>query len=428
MAIAIWKCGAACAISLACISTAQAERANFYTIIGPDGQMIVIDRNAVSEQPKTASGDQPAKRRWSLFGKKSNDEKSVGAAVDSTAPSVTAPAQTAKNTSVTPPARVQVQPNLVNLPRVDPPFESQSSGSGKPATPDTVGQNNTVPSKREADSSLGNSTSIPKNGNNDNKVKQSVTPATAPTVSQPVNNTNQTAAVQSGQDKDRNGNPVTVIDGEQYIDSEYLEQREFNLEGKKRFYNLPDGLGGREIIEREKGVDMTVFRKQTIDQPTQVVTLAKNYQRMPQAQVVELTGIQCFTPKQLEKAKSMSANEAVNFWPRPGFEPKFDFVLAKLEQPINDIQVLSYANTSNNPRFYWPLPIFLDEKGCVIEGVNSFYQDTIAPTVTMHQALQGYLHLPSATKYILLTPLETAADLSETQLTNKGQVRLTPIR
>jgi hypothetical protein len=46
----------------------------------------------------------------------------------------------------------------------------------------------------------------------------------------------------------------------------------------------------------------------------------------------------------------------------------------------------------------------------------------------MHQALQGYLHLPSATKYILLTPLETAADLSETQLTNKGQVRLTPIR
>lgn len=121
MAIAIWKCGAACAISLACISTAQAERANFYTIIGPDGQMIVIDRNAVSEQPKTASGDQPAKRRWSLFGKKSNDEKSVGAAVDSTAPRVTAPVQTAKNSSVTPPARVHVQPNLVNLPRVDPP-------------------------------------------------------------------------------------------------------------------------------------------------------------------------------------------------------------------------------------------------------------------------------------------------------------------
>lgn len=428
MAIAIWKCGAACAISLACISTAQAERANFYTIIGPDGQMIVIDRNAASEQPKMASGDQPAKRRWSLFGKKSNGEKSVGAAVDSAAPSVTVPVQTAKNSSVTPPSRVQVQPNLVNLPRVDPPFESQLSNSGKPATPDTVGQNNTVPSKREADSSLGNSTSITQNGNNDNKVKQFVTPITVPTVRQPLNNTNQTAAVQSGQDKDRNGNPVTVIDGEQYIDSEYLEQREFNLEGKKRFYNLPDGLGGREIIEREKGVDMTVFRKQTIDQPTQVVTLAKNYQRMPQAQVVELTGIQCFTPKQLEKAKPMSANEAVNFWPRPGFEPKFDFVLAKLEQPINDIQLLSYANTSNNPRFYWPLPIFLDEKGCVIEGVNSFYQDTIAPTVTMHQALQGYLHLPPATKYILLTPLETAADLSETQLTNKGQVRLTPIR
>lgn len=396
MAIAIWKCGAACAISLACISTAQAERANFYTIIGPDGQMIVIDRNAASEQPAPASGNQPAKRRWSLFGKKSLDQKS--AAVESAQPAVNAPAQ-----------------SPITVVRNQPPTSA------------TTVQRPTVSREPKTNSGLDNPSSAGQN-NEQSKLLSRPTAIQSAVNQQPAPNTHQPTSVQSAPDKDRNGNPVTVIDGQQYIESEYLEQREFNLEGKKRFYNLPDGLGGREVIEREKGVDMTVFRKQSVDRPTQVVTLAKNYQRMPQAQVVELTGIQCFTPKQLEKAKSMSANEAVNFWPRPGFEPKFDFVLAKLEQPINDIQLLSYANTSNNPRFYWPLPIFLDDKGCVIEGVNSFYQDTIAPTVTMHQALQGYLHLPPATKYILLTPLETAADLSETQLTNKGQVRLTPIR
>ncbi|RZA04854.1 MAG: hypothetical protein EOO68_07580, partial [Moraxellaceae bacterium] len=136
MAIAIWKCGAACAISLACISTAQAERANFYTIIGPNGQMIVIDRNAASEQATPASEAQPAKRRWSLFSKKPFGKQSAGATVDAVPPPVALPVQNAQNIVVTPSA--QVQPNPVNLPSAASQLSLQSSSSGSSATPATV--------------------------------------------------------------------------------------------------------------------------------------------------------------------------------------------------------------------------------------------------------------------------------------------------
>lgn len=221
--------------------------------------------------------------------------------------------------------------------------------------------------------------------------------------------------------------PVTTINGEQYIQSEYLEQKEFNLEGKKRFYAVPNVFGGTQVLEREKGVDMNVFRGPKVEAP-RVVSLSKDYQRLDASQVVGLTGVQCFTEKQLEKAKLLKPKATLDFWPRPSFEPRFDFVIAEFESSISDIELTSYAATSRNPVFYWPLPIFLDQNACVMEGVNAFYQRNIAANSLQHQALQGFLHVPKGARYLLLTPLESAADLSGLKLTNKGQIRLTPIR
>lgn len=401
MARVIWKPVVAGTLALCCLSgvNASTERSGFYTIVGPDGQMIVIDRNASSKNEKNAEVTTDANiknkssstSKWSLF----NRRKTVKVA------ELVTPITSNPRVAVGPVQQnnaLPVQPSLVNeqvqvqVKSLDTKQASQvkpqaqvSSGLSKESKPQKI-----------------------------NEPQSPVVPETL--ITSPENTS-----------KVPDTHPVTVIDGEQYIDSEYLEQREFNLEGKKRFYNLPDGIGGHEVLEREKGVDMTVFRKQKIDKP-QVVDLSKNYQRIPQAQIIALTGTTCFSEKQLKDAKLFRQDEYLDFWPRPGFEPKFDFVVAKLAQPINDIQVTSYANNMSSPKFYWPLPIFLDEKGCVMEGVNAFYQATIAPTVTTHQAIQGYLHIPQNTRYILFTPLEAAADLSETQLTNKGQVRLTPIR
>lgn len=419
MATVFWKSVAASAITLYCINMAYAdtERSGFYTIVGPDGQMIVIDRNAASKNDKKVDKQNStgAGSKWSFFRKtkKSDEIKSI--------PPVT------PSVSISRPAPVG-QSSVDGLEPVTTQPVTKQPLNRKPvaAPPTAVAQPEIITQQAQL--------SIQQPGQPVKQAANATLPLAIPSANRPVHQTGSTiesasrsTVALSEQSAATNSKPVTVIDGEQYIDSEYLEQREFNLEGKKRFYNLPDGIGGHEVLEREKGVDMTVFRKQKIDKP-QVVDLSKNYQRIPQADIIALTGTRCFSNKQLKGAKLFKPDEHLDFWPRPGFEPKFDFVVAKLAQPMTDIQFSSYANNTQNPKFYWPLPIFLDNQGCVLEGVNAFYQTTVAPTVTMHQAIQGYLHIPSNTAYILFTPLEAAADLSETQLTNKGQFRLTPIR
>ena len=374
------KFTAICAVSLLCINLSYAERSGFYTIIDPDGRVMVIDR-AVTDNKKTS----PVKPRaaQAALSAVQMDNSSI----DNATPHQSSPVKPSTKTS-----------DSNSQTAIQQPLESKVVV--KPVAKKT-----------------------------DQAVSTQDAPSSAVKQSNPLESAKASPVQQAQQPEsiDSTANPVTIIDGEKYIDSEYLEQREFNLEGRKRFYTLPDGTGRAQVVEREKGVDMTAFRPSNIEKP-QIVSLAKDYQRLAKDDVVNLIGMQCFSQKQLKKTKLINKSEPLNLWPRPGLEPKFDFVIAEFQEQINDIQVTSYTDNISNPTFYWPLPIFLDANGCVIEGVNSFYQQTIAPSVTTHQAIQGYLHIPANTKYMVLTPLEAAADLMQIQLTNKGQVRLTPIR
>jgi hypothetical protein len=89
---------------------------------------------------------------------------------------------------------------------------------------------------------------------------------------------------------------------------------------------------------------------------------------------------------------------------------------------------MSYASGRRHPTFYWPLPIFLDSKGCVLEGVMSYQQSQLAATVLQQSALLGTLHVPQGAGYLLLTPLAEAADMPQVKLSDQGQLRLVPLR
>ena len=223
----------------------------------------------------------------------------------------------------------------------------------------------------------------------------------------------------------RSDSPFFEFGGQQYVDTAYLEQREFNLEGRKRFYSLPDGLGGTQVVERESGVRLNSLIEQV--QRPQAVRLAESYRRVGASSLVDLTNQQCLSAKQLKTAKRLD-DKPVDFWPRPGFEPKFEFVLAELATPLQNIHLMSYTTTSRNPSYYWPLPIFLDQRGCILEGVAGFYQSKTAATWLQQAALQGHLHVPQDARYLLLTPLVEAAELSGETLADRGQLRLTPLR
>src|SRR5690606_20728929 len=93
------------------------------------------------------------------------------------------------------------------------------------------------------------------------------------------------------------------IDGVEYVESEYLDSKEINLEGKKRVYSMPEGvvdkiIGSTRIqtVEREKGVGHSIlkslFAGPSVD--TAPITLAQSYYRISQLETVESLGQQCF--------------------------------------------------------------------------------------------------------------------------------------
>lgn len=390
-------------------SFSWAERSGFYTIMGPDGRIIVIDRRAAESSAPSKKQSSQAAPTTSESSQPTTQSLPPNKVVTLATPAVVQPT-TSSVSKVADNQTVEKVPsshkNIEVAPKV-------SVVTTKPKevplpTPKVSKVVSSIPAKQLK--AVATSQSLPSVSSSKGLSKPvEVTPAVVEAV-QPQRNS-----------------PIVTIDGEQYVESEYLEQKEFNLEGKKRFYSLPDGLGGTQVVQREKGLDMSVFRGPKIQAP-KVVTLSKNYQRVPAETIISLTGTQCFSEKQIEKTKPLKENLTTDFWPKPSFEPKFDFVIAKFEQKLTDIEFTSYAKSIKNPQFYWPLPIFLDAKGCVMEGVNAFYLRTLPSNISQHQAIQGYLHVPDGAQYLLLTPLEAAADLDQIQLTNQGQVRLTPIR
>ncbi|WP_235942360.1 putative pilus assembly protein FilE [Acinetobacter terrae] len=228
------------------------------------------------------------------------------------------------------------------------------------------------------------------------------------------------------------------IDGQQYVKNEYLEDKEFNLQGKKRFYTMPEGIidlkhGATRLqtVEREKGVGKSTMQslfKRNVVQDTGPITLAKTYYRVSKADAINGLGQQCFSEKKLKKVKKLDLNKEVNFWPRAPLNDEFDFEVAALNSSVQNIQLNSYASRQNNPTFYWPFVVFLDAKGCVLEGAGGYKNQEGASTLIQHEKIEGVLHVPANSKYILLTPLASAIDVEDRALSNHGQVKLVAIR
>lgn len=229
---------------------------------------------------------------------------------------------------------------------------------------------------------------------------------------------------------------TSTLNGETYIDSEYLEKREFNLDEKKKFYAVPDGLGGTQIVERVPGA---IDEQKKTDRDTvkdgelpALVTLSNQYQRVPAADITPLIGMKCLSAQALHQAKIMRDQQVI-LWPRSD-APKvnnrasLNYVVVEFRAATRDLSLQSFAPLGRQSDYYWPLPIFLDADGCVLEGVNGFYQKTLPKTVLQPSIVVGTLHVPEHSRYMMLTPLVEAIDLPNIKLSEVGQVRLIPLR
>lgn len=242
----------------------------------------------------------------------------------------------------------------------------------------------------------------------------------------------------SAEKPDASSSMFNQMDGTDYVRNEYLEDREFNLEGKRRFYTMPEGVIDHktgatrfQVIEREKGVSKSVLN--AMFKPKQKdnlapIALASTYYRMSQQDTIDSLGQTCFKDKKLKKAKSLQANHDINVWPKKPIKENFEFEIIKVDSNIQNIQLNSYASTQNDPTFYWPFAVFLDQNACVLEGVGGFKNDENSPSMLSHEMIAGILHVPEQSHYLLLTPLSSAVDVEHKVLTNHGQLKLIAIR
>ncbi|QIZ62550.1 putative pilus assembly protein FilE [Acinetobacter indicus] len=392
------------ALSLGSASVSYANE--FYTIIGPDGRPMVVQRKAETR---------PAAKKEAVPANKTQAQRRASSALN--------PAPQQAQIPVSEPVRapaVAAVPAVSTVP-TQPVTTVKLTESIPQKTPDTaVVEQPTVTSVVSATTKAVPASSSP--------TIISVIPQTE---SQEVLKT-----VQADQADRTSSSGFTEMEGEQYVNNEYLEHTEFNLEGKKRFYMMPEGvvdskLGGGatrvQVVEREKGVGQSVldrlFKKR---QPESVkpMVLSSTYYRIAQADAISSLGQSCFNNKKIKHAKTLAAQKDVNLWPRAPLTDEFDYEVVKLEGDLRHLQVNSYASKTRQPTFYWPFAVFLDAQGCVIEGAGGYKSQDTQSTLLQHEQVEGVIQLPAQTRYLLLTPLASAIDMENRQLSNQGQLKI----
>lgn len=392
------------ALSLGSASVSYANE--FYTIIGPDGRPMVVQRKAETR---------PAAKKEAVPVNKTQAQSRASSALN--------PAQPQAQIPVSEPVRapaVAVVPTVSTVP-TQPVTTVKLTESIPQKTPDTaVVEQPVVTPVVSATTKAVPASSSP-----------TITSVIPQTESQKVLKT-----VQADQPDRTSSSGFTEMEGEQYVNNEYLEHSEFNLEAKKRFYMMPEGvvdskLGGGatrvQVVEREKGVGQSVldrlFKKR---QPESVkpMVLSSTYYRIAQADAISSLGQSCFNNKKIKHAKTLAVQKDVNLWPRAPLTDEFDYEVVKLEGDLRHLQVNSYASKTRQPTFYWPFAVFLDAQGCVIEGAGGYKSQDTQSTLLQHEQVEGVIQLPAQTRYLLLTPLASAIDMENRQLSNQGQLKI----
>jgi len=368
----------------------------FYTIIGPDGRPMVVQQKSqpkkIAEVSKSESTSKMVNENQSVpspINQPKNKAVTIQAAPSSQLPEESkAVVQSAKNTASIPLESAKVP----QVTYVKPEIEKKATAVSQPSS-------------------------------NPRKVEEAAY---------------LTTSTAKEQKEAKNAENYITIDGTQYIKNEYLEDQEFNLEGKKRFYAMPEGIidtkhGATrlQMVEREKGVSQSLLQsifKKNQKQDSGPITLSSTYYRVAQADAVKSLGQQCIQDKKIKNAKTVSIDKEVNIWPRAPLKEQFDFEIVKVSNAIQNVQISSYASRQQNPTFYWPFVVFLDSNGCVLEGAGGYKNHEAIESFTTHQKIEGIVHIPARSQYILLTPLASAIDLENKALTNQGQLKLIAIR
>lgn len=425
---------------LSCSGATTSIAADFFTIIGPDGRPMIIKNNGADNSKRSMSANAEKDTSVRLKSEDINNsqqKRSMNTKVERASAAELLESDRQKSNNEFKNNQVkQSQANGMKNDRLD--VEKEQSTSILSVTKNSESKQKNNVHQEEIDQVAKVSKQINSSQSQKHDL-QKLTNNPSLTLSKSLDIETDSSSEKAFQEYSNNAtvekSHFSTIDGVQYVDNEYLEDKEFNLEGNKRFYIVSDSssTGGRtfETVEREKGITKSVFSKfvkntQTAQQP---IVLSSTYARLNKEDVVESLEQACFSGRKIQKAKTLSIEkDEIGFWPVSPMKENFTYEVVKLDQNVENIHLSSYASRQKNPTYYWPLVVFLDQKGCVIEGVSGFKNEDVHSNNSEYSAFAGVLKKPATARYLFMTPLAESIDIQNHKLSNTGQIKLSVLR
>lgn len=217
-------------------------------------------------------------------------------------------------------------------------------------------------------------------------------------------------------------------DNEKYIDSDVLKNKAFNQTDKKRFYSIPTVNGSVDNIENPNRIDTNNQQDQSVIDLSLLnnpLTVSSSYRTISKKSVQNMFGQQCFAKTHFVKLKKLTSKEPLNLWPRP---KSFDANVLQMDiiniDNIKAMSLLSFSNKANDADYYWPLVVFLDKQGCILEAVDRYVTQDIKATWLQKASLKGNLLVPKQTQYVMLTPMSQTVSLPNVSLSKKGALKI----
>jgi hypothetical protein len=229
----------------------------------------------------------------------------------------------------------------------------------------------------------------------DNKNQEAVF---APTAKQPVKvetSTNQ---------------GVRQLDSETYIDTELLERKNFNVEDKKRFYYVPSSGTSAQLVESDGSVVATTVMPETVKPMAHV---SANYSLLSKDEILLAYKLskECLNQTYIKK-HSKPFKSVNNIWTSPSLGTEVididGFLQLPTTEPIKQLRMTSFAATQKKSKFYVPVVVFLDDKGCVLSGAWQYWSRAQAGTETQYASVNGLVNIPKQSAYVLFyRPINT---------------------
>lgn len=203
------------------------------------------------------------------------------------------------------------------------------------------------------------------------------------------------------------------LDDEVYVDSDYLEQKSFNLEEKKRFYYVPNGGFGQQVIESDEGIPVTPVVSQAKDTKRQASYSTAYQELSPEGLASNTVSLQhfCNNIKKLKK-QTRPFKEVNALWLGTDDKIVSDvdriLMLSQVNTSPKNLRISSFATTNKRPKFYVPVVSFLDAQGCVVSGAWQYWSQAYPANENQFSAVEGLLRLPVGTQYIVFSrPVNT---------------------